>query len=77
MNENFLFDEERENDDIVLVDDIVKLNNRNLKEIKVEKPDINEARFLIDNYYQIQQMRINTANQIRALSQGADNKSSK
>ena len=77
MNENFLFDEERENDDIILVDDIVKLNNRNLKEIKVEKPDINEARFLIDNYYQIQQMRINTANQIRALSQGADNKSSK
>ena len=59
------------------VDGVLLLNKTNLKKFDVIQPNVNEARYLIDNYYQIQQMRINTANQIRALEQGADNKSSK
>lgn len=36
--------------------------------------DANQARFTIDTYYQIQDMRINTANKIRADRQGFDNR---
>lgn len=37
--------------------------------------DPNQARFTIDSYYQMQEMRINVANKIRADIQGLDNKS--
>lgn len=77
MNENFLNDEVMNEEEVTKVDELLVLNKKNLKEIDVQSPSINEARFLIDNYYQIQQMRINTGNQIRALAQGADNKSNK
>lgn len=77
MKENFLVDDEERIDESLILDGIVAFNKTNLKTIEVQTPDVNEARYLIDNYYQVQQMRINAANQIRALSQGTDNKSSK
>ena len=75
MKENIFLPEEDNFD--LQVDGVLLLNKTNLKKFDVIQPNVNEARYLIDNYYQIQQMRINTANQIRALEQGADNKSSK
>ena len=78
MVDNFLIEEETmDNLEDINLDALTTLSKTNMKNLNVEAPTINEARFLIDNYYQIQNMRIVANNQLRALDQGADNKSSK
>lgn len=60
----------------VSLDTLITLSKIGFKKLDIEIPTTpNEARFLIDNYYQIQKMRITAASQLRALSQGTDSKS--
>lgn len=61
----------------VSLDSLKTVSKVGLKKLDIELPtSVNEARFLIDNYYQIQNMRITAASQLRALQQGADTNSS-
>ena len=74
MNKEFLENEEL-ND--VSLDGLKTVSKAGFKRLDIELPSsVNEARFLIDNYYQIQNMRITAASQLRALQQGADTNSS-
>ena len=70
--ENGVLVEESLDDEFIELQELEKFNKKvamsfgNLK-------DSNQARFTIDSYYQVQDMRINTANKIRADKQGLDN----
>lgn len=71
--EDFLQDEEVN----VSLDALQSLSKAGFKKLNIELPkSSNEARFLIDNYYQIQNNRIAAASQLRALEQGSDSNSS-
>ena len=75
-NKNFLTTENETDNVNVSIDALSSVSKSNLKKLDVELPtSVNEARFLIDNYYQIQNMRITAASQLRALEQGADTNS--
>lgn len=50
--------------------------SKQVKESAVKVTDA-EARFLVDTYYQVQQMRISSANQVRSIVQGADDNDKK
>lgn len=75
MQENFLQNENEELTNVSL-DALRSVSKVGFKKLDVELPSTaNEARFLIDNYYQVQQNRITAESQRRALLQGADTNS--
>ena len=78
MDKNFLQNEDGELLELnnVSLDALKSVSKVGFKKLDVELPaSANEARFLIDNYYQIQKNRITAASQLRALKQGADTNS--
>lgn len=76
MGKDFFDDNNVELEELLTLDALTTVSKAGFKKLDIELPaNADEARFLIDNYYQIQKMRITADSQLRALNQKFDKNS--